>query len=370
MIQSRQVGAQKIRQVSAAASLLVAASNAAAAPFVLAYVDGQTQQSYVNLKLYHSNLSAVGLGSVYGMTAKGAIDITGLNDITHNVIALSKSLNLPIYPTVSDYNQSILGFDAAISDALLSDAKLFSGSIKSMVSLAVREGFAGIDLDFEAVQAKNKGAFAHYVHDLGVALHGQGKKLIISVPAKMDDIDPEYLAGYDYRALGNAVDYFQVMTYDQVGPGWSSGGFNHETWPGPESGADWQRAILAYAVSRMPGNKVLSGLPSYGYDYSTKDQVHWSDYQKVIAAHKALIKRDPASLTPYATWGRITQYPESVEWSHKTAQPILWFDDASSIATKARLVSEFKLGGTSVWAMGYENADFWAGLKQGLAQTK
>lgn len=45
---------------------------------------------------------------------------------------------------------------------------------------------------------------------------------------------------------------------------------------------------------------------------------------------------------------------------------MLWYDDAASIKTKTALVTRLGLGGTSVWAMGYENAEFWAALQSGL----
>jgi spore germination protein YaaH len=48
------------------------------------------------------------------------------------------------------------------------------------------------------------------------------------------------------------------------------------TTKGQESGADWQRALLTYAAARVAPDKVLSGLPTYGYDYSTENQVRRS----------------------------------------------------------------------------------------------
>lgn len=359
-----------IQNLCAAFGIMTIACNAWAGPFVLAYTDGQLHQASVNLELFHGKLSAVGLGSAYGMTDQGIIDESGANSITDDIIKISKSNSLPIYPTISDYNQKTERFDEAISNSILTDPVKFTSSIQNLVSFANSKVFAGIDLDFEAVEPKNKDAFSRYVRDLGKALHASGKKLIISIPAKISDLEPEYLGGYDYAAIGRSVDYFQVMTYDQVGPGWSSGGFNGETWPGPESGADWQKAMLEYAVSRVPAKKVLSGLPTYGYDYSTKDQVHWANYTKVISAHKATVSRDSASQTPFATWGPVTQFTEEVKWSKETAQPVLWFDDTASIVAKTRLVGALNLAGTSVWAMGYENAEFWSAVEKGLKATK
>jgi spore germination protein YaaH len=354
-----------LRTLIVGCSLLLATA-AHAAPFVLAYTDGQVEASYSNLQAFHRNLSAVGLGSTYGLTVTGKLHQDGMNETTQNIIRFAKNQSLALYPTVSDYNEDIGAFDPAISHSILNDRALSTGTIKQLVKLARDGGFAGINLDFEKVEPRNRAAFCAFVKTLGNALHAGNKKLIISIPPKLSDTEPEYLQGYDYKALGAAVDYFQVMTYDQVGPGWSSGGFHDEVWPGPESGLDWQQALLSYAVSRVPASKVLAGLPTYGQDYSIGNRVHWSAYQEIIAEHRAAIHRDAASATPYATWGPVKSFADGVEWTPERAQPVLWYDDAASIKTKTALVTRLGLGGTSVWAMGYENAEFWAALQSGL----
>ncbi|WP_210712600.1 glycosyl hydrolase family 18 protein [Pseudomonas sp. MWU349] len=354
-----------LRTLIAGCSLLLAIG-AHAAPFVLAYTDGQVEASYSNLQAFHRNLSAVGLGSTYGLTVTGKLHQDGMNETTQNIIRFAKSQSLPLYPTVSDYNEDIGAFDPAISLSILNDRALSAGTVKQLVKLAKEGGFAGINLDFEKVEPRNRAAFCAYVKTLGDALHAGNKKLIISIPPKLSDTEPEYLQGYDYKALGAAVDYFQVMTYDQVGPGWSSGGFHNEAWPGPESGLDWQQALLSYAVSRVPASKVLAGLPAYGQDYSIGNRVHWSAYQEIIAEHRAATHRDAASATPYATWGPVKSFADGVEWTPERAQPVLWYDDAASIKTKTALVAQLGLGGTSVWAMGYENAEFWTALQAGF----
>jgi spore germination protein YaaH len=351
----------------AAASL---GGNASAAPFVLAYTDGQIAQSYTNLQAYYGSLSAVGLGSAYAMLANGAIDSSGVTPTTNNIIGFSKTKNLPVYPTVSDYSNSYGGFDPSVSNGFLATASGRATAVTNLVNLAVSNNFAGIDIDLEAVQPAMKTQMSAFISALATGLHNQNKKLIISIPPMSGDGAPSYLAGYDYAAIGAAVDYFQLMTYDEVGPGWSSS--SSATWPGPELGLDWMKAKLAYAVSRVPSAKVLQGLPTYGYDYSTGGIAYWkgangvAGYNDIIAARSATKKRDAASATPYATWGTVVQQPDGTPWSAATKQPVLWYDDVQSITAKAALVGTYALGGTSVWAMGYEDGTFWSAVTAGI----
>lgn len=345
-------------------------ANAAGAPFVLAYTDGQIAQSYVNLQAHYTNLSAVGLGSTYALLADGRIDSSAMTGTTASIIRFARDKGLPVYPTVSDYSNSHGGFDPAISNAVLRDAGSRAGAVENLVALASADDFAGINIDLEAVQPRMKTQLSEFIRVLAQALHGAGKKLIISIPAKSGDREPSYLDGYDYAALGSAVDYFQVMTYDETGPGWSSSPSG--TWPGPQAGLDWMKAKLAYAVSRVAPGKVLQGLPTYGYDYSTGKQAYWKGtngipgYDDILGAHGVTRGRDSAAATPYATWGAVAPQPDGTAWSTTTRQPVLWYDDAQSIGAKASLVGTYKLAGTSVWAMGYEDAGFWNAVATGL----
>ncbi|GGZ05650.1 glycosyl hydrolase family 18 protein [Pseudoduganella plicata] len=345
-------------------------AGAADAPFVLAYTDGQIAQSYVNLQTHHASLSAVGLGSTYALQPDGRIDSSAMTPTTANIIRFARGKGLPVYPTVSDYSNSYRGFDPAVSNAVLKDAASRANAVANLVALAHADDFAGINIDLEAVQPGMKTQLSGFIHTLADALHRGGKKLIISIPAKSGDREPSYLDGYDYAALGSAVDYFQVMTYDEVGPGWSSSPSG--TWPGPQAGLDWMKTKLAYAVSRVPSAKILQGLPAYGYDYSTGKQAYWKGtngtpgYNDILGARNVTRLRDGDAATPYATWGTVTPQPDGTGWDTTTRQPVLWYDDAQSIGAKASLVGAYKLAGTSVWAMGYEDAGFWSAVATGL----
>jgi spore germination protein YaaH len=355
--------------LAAAFTLTAAAATlpAHAGSFVLAYTDGQVDTSYTNLQQFAANIGGVALGSTYAMSANGSVSSAGMTTTTRSIITFAKSRGLPLFANVSDYNDAAGGFDAAVSNGVLATATSRSKAVTNLVNLATSNGFAGIDADFEAVQPANKANYTAFLSSLASALHVYGLKLIVSVPAKTSDAGASYLDGYDYAGMGSVVDFLQVMTYDEVGPGWSSDSANGNTWPGPESGLDWQRQVLSYTVSRVPASKVLSGLPAYGYDFSTGQPVHWSDFQAVVASHAgARLGRDSASATPWASWGTVTQQPDGTAWSTRTGQPMLWYDDAASVQAKVSLVSSMGLGGTSVWAMGYEDASFWSAVKSSL----
>jgi len=345
--------------------------------FILAYTDGQDPQSYANLQSFHASLSAVALGSAYGILADGTLDLSGVTSTTHNIIAYAKTQGLPVYASVSDYSDAAGGFDPDIMETIDSSATTRNNAVANLVDLAVANGFAGINLDVEAVGMEANGPtaadttnFTAFVTALATALHAHGLKLIESIPASDGTSNYSYTGGYNYAALGAVVDYMQVMTYDEVGPGWSSS--SSGTWPGPCSGLDWMNGIITYAVSQAPAARILLGLPTYGYDFSTGTQQTWAadktygtpGFSAYIASKNAKSFVDATSATPYATWGTVKQ--QSGAFSKKTAQPALWFDNPTSITTKTQLIGKYSLGGAGVWAMGYEDVNFWNALAAGL----
>jgi spore germination protein YaaH len=353
-------------------------ASASASSFVLAYTDDGDPASYSKLQAFHTYLSAVALGNAYAMRANGSIDTSGVTATTTNVMAYAKSHKLGLYGTVSDYNNTIQNWDPGITQTVEKTASSRSHAVTSLVDLALTNGLTGIDLDVEAVGMETGGPLAAdttnhtaFVTALATALHANGLKLIESVPATDGTSNYAYDDGYSYPALGAVVDYMQVMTYDEVGPGWSSSPSG--TWPGPCSGLDWMNAIMTYAVSVMPPGKILLGLPDYGYDFSTGNTQTWaadttygtSGFAAFVAAKKATAAFDATSFTPDATWGKVTQ--QSGAFSTATAQPSFWYDNPGSITAKADLVPKYKLGGTGVWAMGYEDANFWNAHNAGLA---
>lgn len=50
-----------------------------------------------------------------------------------------------------------------------------------------------------------------------------------------------------------------VMTYDEHG---------YVTGPGPVASAKWVDKVIKYTVSVIPQNKVLLGIPAYGFDWT------------------------------------------------------------------------------------------------------
>ena len=153
----------------------------------------------------------------------------------YDIVSQEQAENIDFYACISNWNSDpeVNNFDPELARVAIVTQK--EKMISQLVALAVSKGYAGINIDLESIAyssdlSESRAAFNLFIHELAVKLHENGKKLIISVAAKVND-DPtnDWSYPFDLASLGEDADYLQLMTYDQ-----------HGSWgePGPVSGAD------------------------------------------------------------------------------------------------------------------------------------
>ena len=244
-----------------------------------------------------------------------------------------------LMPTVQNY---IGGrFDAGVVASVVASAVLREKHADTLTQLAVQNAFSGIDVDYENLAGTTRADFTSFLQLLAQKLHAAGKKLSVTVNAKTSDsANWAGPAGEDWRAIGAAADFVKIMAYD-----------NH--WNGSAAGAiapvDWLDNIATYAESTMPAQKIIMGLPWYGYDWqgtSATDLV----YTEAIA----LAQRAGAQIT-YDVNGEAT-----FTYSGRT----VFFQDASSYAKKvdAILKKHPRIGGFAHWRVGGEDPAIWTSV--------
>lgn len=106
------------------------------------------------------------------------------------------------------------------------------------------------------------------------------------------------------------------------------------------------RKVLSYAVSEIPSEKILMGMPNYGYDW-TLPYMRGTAAQSIgFAAATELAGRTGAEIM----YDERTQTPY-FNYTENDTRHVVWFDDPRSINAKLRLVDEFNLAGASWWTI-------------------
>jgi len=252
------------------------------------------------------------------------------------------------------------GFDREVAGALLRSRRAQLRAVASLAQLAERYGFVGWQLDLEYIAPADKAFYTQFVQRAAARLHREGRLLSIAVVPRFSDVYPdvspshefhsgEWGAPYDFRALGRAVDFLTLMTYDH---------HSSATPPGPVAGYEWVKAALDYASRRVPSQKILLGIPFYGREWiqnggeTSAHSLSFADAQDRIEQSSVPGLWDERWRTPWF------QYSD-VDGMHTG-----WYENSRSLEAKLELMQSFHLRGFAAWRLGVEDPAFWTMISE------
>jgi len=279
-------------------------------------------------------------------------------------------------------------------------------ALEDEIAKVVKEnGFDGIDIDFEAKKHETIDYFSTFLKGLSQRL---GKKwLYCTIEARMpledryidEQVPPPDAMDYanDYKALNKYCDRVEIMAYDQ---GVISQRLNKARMApyAPVADPAWVESLVVLAMKDIDKNKIIIGVPTYGYEYEItpilgdghKYKVLWPfnpKYATEIASKLGIVPSrtsagemgfsyDPRLLTAVAPVnGQVAQMQYQVSTttiiaenadSSSNSQPFNYFSwsDASAIADKVALARKLGVRGVAVFKFdGGEDPGVWGVLK-------
>ena len=229
-------------------------------------------------------------------------------------------------------------FSNELADYVLNTPAVRESVIRDLVDTVVSKGYAGVDLDFEYLGGDNAAAYAQFVRDVKAALSARGDYAVwVALAPKTSADQPGLLyAGHDYEALADAADRVLLMTYEW---GYAFGP------PLPIAPLGEVRAVVNYALTEAPAEKIMLGIPNYGYDWTlpyVRGESEAEPLSNIEAPRRAYERRariefDEAAASPYYSY-----YLNGKEH-------IVWFEDPKSISAKAELIRDTDLSGAGIW---------------------
>ena len=196
----------------------------------------------------------------------------------------------------------------------------------------------GLDVDFEFVFPQDALPYAAFIRRLRDRLNPLGYPVIVALAPKTSSDQPGLLyEGHSYRDLGEAANRVFLMTYE-----WGY------TYGPPMAVAPLPnvRAVVEYALTEIPAEKLWLGVPNYGYDWPLPF---------VQGRTKA------QSISPQEAVARAVRYGVDIQYSEQAQAPWyrytdgygitheVWFEDARSIQAKLALIPEYGLYGVGYW---------------------
>jgi len=210
--------------------------------------------------------------------------------------------------------------------------------------------YEGVSIDFEGLKPEDREPLTSFMAQLSGRLRPAGKLVTVALSAKTTDSRTGWAGAHDYAGLAPNADLFILMAY-----GYRTG---QSTVPGSAAPMPWVDSTLSFAVSQIPAQKILLGIPGYGYDWDT------------TAGPPARVMRNPDVMSIANQQGVTVQYDATQQsphfsYSKDSHAHEVWFEDAASFNSKVALVSQRGLAGIAFWRLGHEDPQIW---RSGIGQ--
>ncbi len=251
--------------------------------------------------------------------------------------------------------------EVVISSLLENPSLNAKNLVEDVVPVMNEYGFTDLNIDVESVNQASPEArtrFSQFISEVGKNLKQKGKFTLTVDVSPITFVKEDNLS--DPKSLVNSVDYIVLMAYDFHNPGSFVTGANS-----PASGAGVTNEFdtktgIEKALEIMPPQKLILGMPLYGYQWETignspKSAVVPSS--SIITSDNTVEEFMNSCATCSAVFDKVAEenYVIYKDMGTDTYHQ-LFFPDKQSTQSKINLAKSNKLRGVALWALGYEGS--------------
>jgi len=267
---------------------------------------------------------------------------------------------------------TVVGESAEAIADLVSDPTSRETFNENIKQLLLSYPFSGLQLDFEYAGAAEPGLQANYVSlvkSLYQELKAMNENYLLSV-AVFGTAASKTTDFWDIPALAPYVDRLIIMSYDYHVRSSDTAGPVAPLF-GKETGRyeDDITSNLRDFLQHVPPDKVLLGIPFYGYEWQVVEgepgsQTFPSSGSTATYQYVQQLRQNP-DLEIKEGWDSAALSPFIV-YEESGVERVIYYDNPRSFSYKLDLVNQLGLKGVAIWALGYEGeqTELWDVLSQ------
>jgi spore germination protein YaaH/PKD repeat protein len=234
--------------------------------------------------------------------------------------------------------------------------------ITNLINLVQSRGAHGVNIDFEGLPASQTTNFANFMVDLSNQMHSAISGSEVSTVLYAVDWNNVF----DFSIMEPAVDHYIIMGYAYYYSGSSTAGPTDPLYHfGTSYNYTLSRSITYYLDKGCPKDKLVLGLPSYGYEWPTVTQTVPSATTGSGSSRTYAYVRNNTSGN-YTAGNHI--------WEPDSYTDVYAFDNGGNrqcmismdSAWRKRLehVRNTGIAGIGIWALGYDNGytELWSAM--------
>ena len=229
-------------------------------------------------------------------------------------------------------------FSNELASLVLNDMDVQNALVAAVRRTLEEKGYRGLDVDFEYVFPDDGPAYAAFLRRLTDELNPMGYPVLAALAPKTSASQKGLLyEAHNYAAIGSAVNEVLLMTYE-----W---GYAYSL-PMAVAPLPNVRAVVEYALTEIPAEKIWLGIPNYGYDWPLP---------VIRGETRATSISNQYAVSLAGRYGTVIQYDETAQspWfryrDERGSEHEVWFEDARSIAAKLELIRQYGLQGAGYW---------------------
>lgn len=238
--------------------------------------------------------------------------------------------------------------------------------IDNLINLVQTRGAHGVNIDFEGIPSSQATAFCNFMVDLSNQMHTAIPGSEVSTVLYAVD----WNGVFDFSIMEPAVDQYIVMGYGYY---YSGSGNAGPTDPLYHFGSTYNytlsKTITYYLDNGCPSDKLVMGLPEYGYEWSTSSTaIPSSTTASGGAKTYAVVKNNTSGNYAQSNhvWESDSYTDVYVFNSGTTKQCFISLDSA----WRKRLdhINKTGIAGIGIWALGYDDGymDLWNAMEDYL----
>lgn len=278
--------------------------------------------------------------------------------------------------------------------AFLDSPTAQQNAINQIVEEVNSRGIDGINMDIEYIGnpgTEYRQKFSDFMSALNSQMDAQIPNSYLSVSVYASAMKEPKL--YDVKSIGQNVDTVFMMAYDFATTG-SSNAIPTAPLYGYKEGKYWydiSTAVDAF-TEVMPAEKLVLGVPWYGYNYAVKEPTIKTATNKGYTSYYKKGRKTYSQFNAYKNYAQtysivsnrvnaetegITEFQEGFDEMGKVSWKayyvpsdgtwrMIFIDDPKSLSYKYDFAKEKKLAGVGMWALGFEEGqpEMWALLKE------
>ncbi|MDD4843370.1 MAG: glycosyl hydrolase family 18 protein [Anaerotignum sp.] len=210
--------------------------------------------------------------------------------------------------------------------------------INNLLTVMAQKGYYGVDVDFEFVLPADKEGFISFISQLKTAMSAAGYKVFVALAPKTSAAQSGLLyEAHDYKRIGEIADYIFLMTYEwgyAYGPPMAVAPLNK------------MREVFDYAIQEIPPEKIIMGVPNYGYDWTLPFQR--GEGRAITLGNEEAVQM-AMNIRAEILFDEVGQSPYFFYTDPEGSAHVVWFEDARSIEAKINTAKEYGFIGLGYW---------------------